>query len=217
MKEEKVITLWKNEAFQEKATKGLEKARLACQRLLDEWNKLDLGTITDMDDLQLNPEVCYKRALMATIPVPEESGRFAVNKNAVYEGYIATHDVPDPSVLIRTAKEIMKILYCSVPNLFITDGKTVTLDEELVKFYTSMSDVIISRNEPDKVAKAAKLEEWIKLTNELNVECNQELFDSSSPISNRFFMGKCTFVNTDNQGRLGTLEFDPEFLRRVLQ
>lgn len=216
MKEKKMVCVHADENYHEKVKHDLEVARTACQRLLNEFNKLDIGIITDMDELQVYPEKCYKNALEKLIPIPAASGRFAVNKEAIVSNYLATHNVPGPETLTRVAKETQKVLYCSVPGLFITDGQTVSLDEGISNFYITMNDIVISESEPDKIALAADLQTWIKLTNSINVRLNGELYDSSSPVSNRFFFGKCEFENTNGRGANGTLVFSLEALRRWL-
>jgi hypothetical protein len=71
--------------------------------------------------------------------------------------------------------------------------------------------------EPYQIALAADLKSWLEMTNSLNARLNHKLYDSSSPISNSFFFGICSFENTDGRGSNGKLNYLPEFLREVLQ
>ena len=77
-----------------------------------------------------------------------------------------------------------------------------------------MSDVVIGNTQPDKVALAADLKTFVELFNSLNTRLNGELFDSSSPVSNRFIQGNFTFENTDQRGCNGKIAFNIDALRR---
>ena len=215
MKEKNSVIAYEDEAYHIKVKKDLETARLACQRLLDTWNGLDLGTVTDMDELQINPEKCYDRELEKLIPIPEDDGRFPLNKGAIIADYVAKHHVTNSAELYKVAKETRKVLYCSVPGLFLTDGKTVTLDEQIANFYITMNDVFVTN--PEKIALAAEMKEWIERTNSLNRRMNFALFDSASPVTNRFVFGKCEFLNTDARGSRGDLSWKPAYMREVLK
>jgi len=215
MKEKNSVIAYEDEAYHIKVKKDLETARLACQRLLDTWNGLGIGTVTDMDELQINPEKSYNREMEKLIPVPESSGKFAVKKNAYISDFMSGHEVPNPAELYKVAKETRKVLYCSVPGLFLTDGKTVTLDEQIANFYITMNDVFVTN--PEKIALAAEMKEWIERTNSLNRRMNFALFDSASPVTNRFVFGKCEFLNTDARGSRGDLSWKPAYMREVLK
>ena len=144
------------------------------------------------------------------IPVTVPSGRFSVKRDQ----YLQTLDLPDPSELYRIAKATMKVSYCTVSDLFLTDGKTVTLDEQISRVYYTMADIMVS--EPHQIALANDLKTLIELNNRLNIQLGQRLFDSSSPVSNRYWQGIATFENTDARGSKGSLAFSPDFLREVL-
>ncbi|HUX56005.1 MAG TPA: hypothetical protein VMV77_03460 [Bacteroidales bacterium] len=209
--ESKLVCVYEDANYHQKVKRDLEIARVACQRLLNEWLRLDLGKITDMDELQIYPEKCFKRAI-DLIPMPESDQKYKVKR----EAFLATLDLPDPTDLYYLAKETMKVLYCSVPGLFITDGQTVTLDEGIANFYMTMNDIVIPESESVKIALASDLKTWVDLTNSLNIRLNQELFDSSSPVTNKFMMQKFGWEGGDGRGCNATLTLLPEKLRAWL-
>ena len=189
----------------------LERAKNSLNKVFAAWNELDIGSITDIQALINNCEQEYAAAVNRNVEVPVQPGKYQISKDV----WIRTLSIPVPNLLYIACREARKHPYCQNPNLWqLVDG--------IIELVKDEAELLINENSiyalaPDKIALASKLKTWLELTNDINSCINGELFDSSSPVSNRFFFGKCTFENTDQRGCNGTLVFSLEALRRWLQ
>ncbi|HVN57783.1 MAG TPA: hypothetical protein VMT63_05755 [Bacteroidales bacterium] len=191
------------------AKRDLEVARQALQSLLNEWQKLNIGDCQDINQLLMQTDQYYANAIDKLIVLPDLGQRFAVDR----EKYKQNLKLPDQTQLIAMAKKIRQITYCAVPDLFKTDGKTVSLDEGISAFYITMNNVYADT--PESIQLVEEIVKFCEIYNSLNRKLKGKLLPQS-PGAFRIFVGQFILKQSNTYG-LFEIEPDPAFLRKVIQ
>ena len=164
MKKELTSTVvYRDLAYELKSNQQLENARRLMQSLLSEWQRLDVGSCDDLNELLMFPERAFRRAVDQLVP-DTSSGPFKMKR----EAQLATLELPNPERLYNAAKTIRQQPLTAKPELWlVTDGQ-VTINAEAAAMITDARSIYATN--PEKIARAAKLTEFTRLFNELNEE-----------------------------------------------
>jgi hypothetical protein len=201
------VRVFRDENYEAKTKVELQSAKIALQKIVDTWNGLEIGPVTDLSSLVLNPEQAYKEALNKNIEVPVQPGKYQISKDV----WIQTLSIPVPDLLYTSCRDARKNQYTMMPELWsIIEGEAI-LNESEAEVLTDSRSIYV--NTPEKVKLAEDILRYIELTNLLSAKC--ELL-SGSPSVNNFFIGKFHLTQKSYPGPF-TLELIPDKLREWLQ
>ena len=186
----------------------MEAARLKVQQLLDEFYKLDIGDIENINELQVQPQKVYNKKIDSLVDVPKSSSKFKIKKEAM----LATLDLPDPGPLCKAAQASLKISYGAVPDLFEISERTVVLNTQVSEFYISMNDV--RTNDPEKIKLFEDIKKYVELSNILRDKIGLPL---SHPAGFQFFRGIFSVTQKSFPAGLYSLEIIPQNLKKWIQ
>jgi hypothetical protein len=207
----KKVKVYSDPVYEATVRIGLEKARNLLGKVIDKWNELDIGPVVDLQALIRNCEQEYSTAINRNVEVPVQAGKYQISKDI----WIKTLNIPVPNMLYIACRECRKQPYCQNIGLWqIVDGKVEMVEGEAEALIDAQS---IYSDDPVKIRFAEDMKIFVDLFNSLNVRSGGELFDSASPISNRFFFGRFGFEGEDGRGSNGSLKIIIDYWRKFLQ
>jgi len=201
------ILVYRNLEHEELTRSQLATTQRVLQSLLDEWLRLDIGGVEDINDLLLTPEAVYKSAIDKLVEVPA-GGKFAVKK----EAHLSSLELPDPAPLYGLAKSIRQRPFTTEPGLWLVEGSEVIMNEAVAHSYIDAGSVYASGDAAIRLAE--DIMKFCELTNSINERVKGDLLPTTPWVYNAF-RGKFILTSKMNEA-MQTISPDIDNLRRWL-
>lgn len=199
--------VYTNAEYEATTRAQLQAAKKLLQGLLDTWNKLNIGSCTDLNELLMRPERVYHNAIDKLVEVPS-TGRFHVKKEVI----LSQLDLPDPLPLYQSAKVIRQQPFCASAELWeVVDDKVTLVEGEAFLLIDSQTIYAVG----EKAQIAEDLVKLCAMYNNLNIRLGGTLL-VGSPWSFNHFRGSFILRQTSNNG-LYEIAPDIDFLRQVVR
>lgn len=207
---EKSVCVYRDMKHEETTKAELEKAKAALENVVNIWNGLDVGTVTDIVSLINNPEKCYSEALYADVEVPQQPGKYQIAKDV----YIRSLSVALPNQLYVACKNCRKLTYAINSELWSVSGDQVLMNETGATALTDSQSIYVTTDEQKK--RAEDILKFIELINMFALKFPSD-FLLQTPSANNFFGNGKFYITQKSFPGPYSLEIIPSKLREWLQ
>lgn len=195
--------IFKDETYHQMLDKEIDQTAITLQRAVDEWKKLDLCDIADLQRLIKYPKICYESATtkIAEAELQESTGRFGIDRKA----YKSLLQLPDPSEFYSACQNAVKAPYGIINMWGISPKGKVYLDENSNDYIqiSEARDIFATSEAQEKAFEVVK--EFEKSITELDKLLNNDLLHHLSRVP---------YLDYESTSR--TISFNHAYLKDVL-
>jgi len=144
------ILIYKDEKHETKTRAELDTSRVTLQDLLDEWNKQELTTCTDIFPLMMNPQKVYGEAVKSVADIPISHGKFQINKDK----FLEIMDVPTPNDLYVKARTARQTPFAAHRELWSIKDNLIVMDQAVADGFIYCRNIYAENERQKEFAQA---------------------------------------------------------------
>jgi hypothetical protein len=204
----KPMKVYSDPVHEQQTRTDIENAQAALTKVVEIWNDLNIGPVTDLVKLINDPEAAYSEAVNRNIEVPVQPGKFQLSR----ELYIKSLSIPVPNQLYIACRDCKKIPLTRRPGLWeVSEGKVVPVEFEAEMLIDAKS--VFARTEEHQKL----VEDVIRFVDSLNAIGEKTELLMGRPCEYQFFRDKPFRVIQESYPGPFKVEMDPSLMREILR